>query len=133
VGGAAAHQRVPHPEVIDVQADLTRALTGQTDAPKRELVVAQAISGGLGHALGQLYVARYFPAQSRKDAEEVVGNVRAQFRKRLEQNEWLTASTRAYAIEKLDKMNIVVGYPEKWIDTSTVDIRRDDYFATCCG
>jgi predicted metalloendopeptidase len=116
------------PEFIAVQADLTRALTGQTDAPKRELVVAQTISGGLGHALGQLYVARYFPAQSRKDAEEVVGNVRAQFRKRLEQNEWLTASTRAYAIEKLDKMNIVVGYPEKWIDTSTVDIRRDDYF-----
>jgi predicted metalloendopeptidase len=116
------------PKFIDVQADLTRALTGQTDVPKRELVVAHAISGGLGHALGQLYVARYFPAQSRKDAEEVVGNVRAQFRKRLEQNEWLSASTRAYAIEKLDKMNIVVGYPEKWIDTSSVDIRRDDYF-----
>jgi predicted metalloendopeptidase len=116
------------PKFIDVQADLTRALTGQTDVPKRELVVAQAISGGLGHALGQLYVARYFPAQSRKDAEEVVGSVRAQFRKRLEQNEWLSASTRAYAIEKLDKMNIVVGYPEKWIDTSSVDIRRDDYF-----
>jgi predicted metalloendopeptidase len=116
------------PRFIDVQADLTRVLTGQIDVPKREPVVAQAISGGLGHALGQLYVARYFPAQSRKDAEEVVGNVRAQFRKRLEQNEWLSASTRAYAIEKLDKMNIVVGYPEKWIDTSSVDIRRDDYF-----
>jgi predicted metalloendopeptidase len=116
------------PRFIDVQADLTRALTGQTDVPKRELVVAQSVSGGLGHALGQLYVARYFPAQSRKDAEEVVGNVRAQFRKRLEQNEWLSASTRAYAIEKLDEMNIVVGYPERWIDTSTVDIRRDDYF-----
>ena len=116
------------PKFIAVQADLTRELTGQTDVPKRELVVAQSVSGGLGHALGQLYVARYFPAQSRKDAEEVVGNVRLQFRKRLEQNEWLTASTRAYAIEKLDKMNIVVGYPEKWIDTSAVDVRRDDYF-----
>jgi predicted metalloendopeptidase len=116
------------PQFIEVQADLTRALTGQTDVPKRELVVAQSVSSGLGHALGQLYVARYFPAQSRKDAEEVVGNVRAQFRKRLEQNEWLSASTRAYAIEKLDTMNIVVGYPEKWIDTSAVDVRRDDYF-----
>jgi predicted metalloendopeptidase len=116
------------PKFIDVQADLTRALTGQTDVPKRERVVAQSISSSLGHALGQLYVARYFPAQSRKDAEEVVGNVRAQFRKRLEQNEWLSASTRAYAIEKLDKMNIAVGYPAKWIDTSAVDVRRDDYF-----
>jgi predicted metalloendopeptidase len=56
--------------------------------------------------------------------------VRAQFRKRLENNEWLSASTRAYAIEKLDKMNIVVGYPEKWIDTSSVDIRRGDFFGS---
>jgi predicted metalloendopeptidase len=116
------------PKFIDVQADLTRALTGQTDLPKRERVVAQAISGGLGHALGQLYVSRHFSPQTRKDAEEIVSNVRAQFRKRLEQNEWLTPPTRAYAIEKLDKMRIVVGYPDKWIDTSKVDIRRDDYF-----
>jgi predicted metalloendopeptidase len=116
------------PRFIEVQADLTRALTGQTDLPKRERVVAQAISGGLGHALGQLYVSRHFSPQTRKDAEEIVGNVRAQFRKRLEQNEWLSPPTRAYAIEKLDKMRIVVGYPDKWIDTSKVDIRRDDYF-----
>jgi predicted metalloendopeptidase len=116
------------PAFIDVQADLTRALTGQADAPKRPLVVAQSISAGIGHALGQLYVERYFPAQSRIDAEEIVRNVRAQFRRRLELNEWLSASTRAYAIEKLDKMNIVVGYPEKWIDTSVVDLRRDDYY-----
>jgi predicted metalloendopeptidase len=118
------------PKFVDVQANLTRALTGQTDVPKRERVVAQSISVGLGHGLGQLYVERFFSPQSRKDAEQVVGNVRAQFRQRLETNEWLSASTRAYAIEKLDKMNIVVGYPEKWIDTSAVDIRRDDYFGS---
>jgi predicted metalloendopeptidase len=116
------------PQFIDVQANLTRALTGQADVPKRERVVAQSVSSGLGHGLGQLYVERFFSPQSRKDAEQVVGNVRAQFRKRLANNEWLSASTRAYAIEKLDKMNIVVGYPEKWIDTSSVDIRRDDYY-----
>ncbi len=116
------------PAFVEMQADLSRALTGQVDAPKRERVVAQSISGSLGHALGRLYVERNFSAQSRADAEEVVGNVRKEFRKRLEQNTWLSASTRAYAIEKLDKMRIVVGYPETWIDTSAVDIRRDDYF-----
>jgi putative endopeptidase len=118
------------PKFIEVQANLTRVLTGQTDVPKRELVVAQSVSSGLGHGLGQLYVERYFPAQSRKDAEQVVDNVRTQFRKHLEQNEWLSTATRAYAIEKLDKMNIVVGYPEKWIDTSAVDVRRNDYFGS---
>lgn len=116
------------PTFVDMQAELSHALTGQVDAPKRERVVAQSISGSLGHALGRLYVERNFSAQSRADAEEVVGNVRKEFRKRLEQNTWLSASTRSYAIEKLDKMQIAVGYPEKWIDTSAVDIQRDDYF-----
>jgi predicted metalloendopeptidase len=116
------------PGFVDAQATLSRALTGQVDAPKRERVVAQSVSTSMGHSLGRLYVARYFSPQSRADAEELVGNVRLEFRKRLEQNTWLSASTRAYAIEKLDKMKIVVGYPEKWIDYSAVDIRRDDYF-----
>ena len=118
------------PKFIEVQAGLTRALTGQTDVPRRERVVAQSVSNGLGHALGRLYVERYFSPQTRADAEQVVTNVRAQFRNRLEQNEWLSASTRAYAIEKLDKMNIAVGYPKKWIDTSSVDVRRGDYFGS---
>jgi putative endopeptidase len=116
------------PAFVAAQAPLTRALTGQADLPKREQVAASAVAHGMGHALGQLYVERYFPAQSRADAEAVVTNVRAELRQRLAQNTWLTAPTKSYALEKVDKIKIVVGYPDKWIDYSAVDIKRDDYF-----
>ena len=116
------------PEFVDAQAPLTRALTGQAEMPKREKVVAGSVAHGVGHALGKLYVERYFPAQSRADAEAVLTNVRAELRQRLEQNTWLTAPTKSYALEKFDKIKIVVGYPDKWIDYSPVDVKRDDYY-----
>ena len=116
------------PEFVDAQAPLTRALTGQAEMPKREKVVAGSVAHGVGHALGQLYVERYFSAQSRADAEAVLTNVRAELRQRLEQNTWLTAPTKSYALEKFDKIKIVVGYPDKWIDYSPVDVKRDDYY-----
>ena len=118
------------PAFVEARAPLTRALTGTSEAPKRETMVADAVARGVGHSLGRLYVERYFSAQSRAAAETVVGNVRAEFRQRLERNTWLTAQTRSYALQKLDKIKIVVGYPEKWIDYSGVEVGRDDYFGS---
>jgi len=118
------------PAFVEAQAPLTRALTGQAEMPKREKVVAGSVAHGVGHALGQLYVERYFSAQSRADAEAVLANVRAELRQRLEQNTWLSAPTKSYALEKFDKIKIVVGYPDKWIDYSPVDVRRDDYYGS---
>jgi putative endopeptidase len=118
------------PAFVEAQAPLTRALTGQAEMPKREKAVAGSVAHGVGHALGQLYVERYFSAQSRADAEAVLTNVRAELRQRLEQNTWLSAPTKSYALEKFDKIKIVVGYPDKWIDYSPVDVRRNDYYGS---
>ena len=81
----------------------------------------------LGQPLSQLYVDKHFSAQAKKAAEDLVLRVRMQFRQRLLANRWLTPETRRYALEKLDKVSIKVGYPDAWIDHSPVDIRRDDY------
>ena len=59
--------------------------------------------------------------------EELVGQVRSEFRDRLERNTWLSEETRRCAMAKLDAARIGVGYPAEWIDTSSVDVRRDDY------
>jgi predicted metalloendopeptidase len=120
----------PHlsPAFVDAQAPLVRALTGQAELPQREKVVANSIAHVQGHNLGRLYVEKYFPAESRAEAEAILNNVRAELRQRLEQNTWLTAPTRTHALEKVDRIKIVVGYPDNWIDYSGVDFRRDDYF-----
>ena len=98
------------------------------ELPPRSKQVFDKIAGKIGHPLGRLYVDKHFSPASRHAVEDMVGRVRAEFRARLEKNTWLTAATRKQALTKLDKVSITVGYPDQWIDTSSVDVRADDYF-----
>jgi len=81
-----------------------------------------------GHPLSQLYVDEYFTGDSRKRVEVMVAKIKSLFRQRLEVNTWLSEATRDAAIEKLDRLTIDVGYPGEWIDYSSVEVRRDDFF-----
>lgn len=108
---------------------LTRLLYGPSfELPPRPKQVFGTIAAKLGHPLGQLYVEKNFSAQSRREVEQMVGMVRAEFRGRLARNTWLTPATRKQALNKLDHVNITVGYPNAWIDHRAVEVRPDDYF-----
>lgn len=102
-------------------------LYGKDVTPPREKQVAEATPGLLGHPLSRLYVAKYMTPESRREVEAMVARVKAQFRARIERNGWLSPETRTQALAKLDKTEIRVGYPDKWIDYAGVDVRRDDY------
>jgi predicted metalloendopeptidase len=102
-------------------------LYGKDVTPPRDKQVAEATPGLLGHPLSRLYVAKYMTPESRREVEAMVARVKAQFRARIERNGWLSPETRAQALAKLDKTEIRVGYPTKWIDYAGVDVRRDDY------
>jgi predicted metalloendopeptidase len=111
--------------------ELTRAFYGSGfELPPRSKQVLGQIATKIGHPLAHLYVDKSFSADSRKAVEDMVGRVRKEFRSRLERNTWLTAATRQHALKKLDKVKITVGYPDKWIDYSTVDVRQGDYFGS---
>lgn len=106
-----------------------QAITGgpAQPIPAQALLVEEQIKTLLGHPVSQLYVNQYFPQSSKQAVENIIQKVKAEFRSRLTQNTWLSASTRDYALTKLDRMQIAVGYPERWIDYGTVDIKADDY------
>lgn len=100
------------------------------ELPPRSKQVFDTISAKIGHPLSRLYVEKNFSPESRRAVEDMVGRVRAEFRSRLAKNAWLTAATRKQALVKLDKVSITVGYPDKWIDFSSVDVRPGDYFGS---
>ena len=102
-------------------------LYGKDVTPPRAKQVAMGTPNLLGHPLSQLYVAKYMTPESRREVEAMVARVKAQFRARIERNGWLSPETRAQALAKLDKTEIRVGYPSKWIDYTGVVVRRDDY------
>lgn len=82
----------------------------------------------LGDDVGKIYAQRYFSPEAKTQAQAMVANIIAAFRKRIEALSWMAASTKAEAQAKLNTLYVGVGYPETWIDYSAYEVRPDDIF-----
>ena len=82
----------------------------------------------LGDDVGQIYAQRYFSPQGKAEAQAMVANIIAAFRKRIEALSWMDPSTKAEAQAKLNTLYVGVGYPETWIDYSAYEVKADDTF-----
>jgi endothelin-converting enzyme/putative endopeptidase len=83
----------------------------------------------LGEALGQKYVERYFPPAAKVRMQDMVKNLLLAMGDTIRGLSWMGPETKAKALEKLATFNPKVGYPDKWIDYSTVPIRRDSFWS----
>jgi len=88
-----------------------------------------AADANLGEALGQVYVARAFTPESKARMQTMIGNLIAAFRARVEKADWMGDATRKAALAKLAAFKQKIGYPDKWIDYSRLNISRDSYAA----
>ncbi len=84
---------------------------------KRALSFVQGI---MGEAVGKLYVQKYFPESSKERMIQLVKNLQSAFAQRIEENTWMTAATKAKALEKLQAFDIKIGYPDKWQNMDSV-------------
>jgi putative endopeptidase len=80
----------------------------------------------LGHPLGKLYVAKYFPAESKAKVEALVANLLKAYDADIRKISWMTDATKAKALDKLHHFTPHVGYPEAWRDFSGLTIARTD-------
>ncbi|HET6227650.1 MAG TPA: M13 family metallopeptidase [Bacteroidia bacterium] len=86
-----------------------------------------ATDGSLGDALGQLFVEKYFTADSKRRVNEMVDNLIAAYRERINSRDWMSPETKKQAQSKLDKVIRKIGFPDKWKDYSTLSIQTDSY------
>jgi putative endopeptidase len=82
----------------------------------------------LGDAVGQIYAQKYFSPQAKAQAEALVANIVAAFRKRIDALSWMDPATKAEAQAKLTTLYVGVGYPETWRDYSDYEVKSDDLF-----
>ena len=76
----------------------------------------------LSEAVGQMYVAKYFPEAEKVRVETMVKNIQKAFAKHIDQLDWMGEATKAKAHEKLEAFTVKIGYPNKWKDYSTLTI-----------
>jgi len=113
---------------VDNKFAFSRALTGQQKNRQRWERGVGLVDSVLGEVLGQEYVRRHFPASSKVKMEEMVSNLQAAMRARIEGAAWMSPQTRAAALDKLAKQRVKVGYPTKWRDYSALELRPDDLY-----
>jgi putative endopeptidase len=105
-----------------------KTLNGQKEQEPRWKRVLSAVNETMGMALGEIYVAQAFPPESKARAVELVNNVSAALKARIEKLDWMSDATKQKALEKWSTFLPKIGYPDKWRDWSGVTIKADDYF-----
>jgi putative endopeptidase len=102
-----------------------KTLEGTQELKPRWKRSLELIDGLLGEALGQLYVEKYFTADAKKKVNELVDNLMAVYKDRINSLDWMSDSTRVLAQEKLATIIRKLGYPDQWRDYSSLTITRN--------
>ncbi|MGC9291546.1 MAG: M13 family metallopeptidase [Acidobacteriaceae bacterium] len=105
-----------------------KTLTGIPEQRPRWQRGVGVVNGELGDAVGQIYAQRYFPPEAKAQAQAMVSNLIAAYRKRLAALPWMDPATKAEALAKLTTLYVGVGYPETWHNYSAYDVKAGDIF-----
>jgi predicted metalloendopeptidase len=105
-----------------------KILSGAEQAPDRSNAAIAATNAALGHAVGQLYAQRYFPPEAKAKAQSMAGDLLTAYRARISNLAWMSLQTKQKALAKLAAFKLGIGYPDTWIDYSTLNVVHGDAF-----
>ena len=99
-----------------------RTMSGQQEQKPRWKRAMSVPNGLLGEAVGEMYVAKYFPEKDKQRMTELVKNLQTSLSQHIADLDWMSDATKAKAQEKLNSFTVKIGYPDKWKDYSTLEI-----------
>lgn len=102
-------------------------MSGVKEQKPRWKRVVEQTDGSLGELIGQVYVDEYLPKGTKEKLLEIGNNIRDVYAERIKKLDWMSPETKKKALNKLSKIVMKVGYPDKWKDMSSVSISRDAY------
>jgi predicted metalloendopeptidase len=134
IGGAALLRSQPletwldylRLRVLDEHADVLPGVFAQAFTAFHGPADPDAWTTPVSGLIGRLYAERYFPAEQKARVSAIVRNVTAAFRRRVETVSWMTEPSKAVALAKIDAVYFGIGYPERWPDYSSLEVRADD-------
>ncbi len=129
----SAADYLPKP-FVDAHFELhEKSISGVPEQKPRWKKAVDATSGAgagdfgvLGEPLGQLYVRKHFPLESRRRMDQLVQNLMKTYEQSIHELKWMTDATKKQALEKLSKITTKIGYPDQWRDYSDLKIDPSD-------
>ncbi len=105
-------------ETLSFGDDLMKALMGivpdKVPVEQRASALAQSFEP---QAFDKLFVSQYFPESSKNDVKDIVSEIIEKYENRIDAFTWMSAATKAKAIEKLRGIHVNIGYPDEWKPT----------------
>lgn len=115
-------------EIVSARFDFFgKTLSGAQTMEPRWKRVARVSEDNLRDLIGQEYVKTNFSPTAKKRAMDLVENIRASLKDRLNNLTWMGAETKAKALEKLAKIDVKIGYPDKWLTYERTDVSNQPY------
>ena len=102
--------------------EFSRLISGKKEITPRWKRALNVPNGMLGEAVGELYVAKYFPKEAKERMLKLVGNLKKSLAEHIRSNTWMSDSTKINALVKLNSFTVKVGYPDKWRDYSAITV-----------
>jgi len=114
--------------MVDSNFKFTSTLSGVSEIRPRWKRAVDLIDGQLGELVGESYVKEYFPEVAKVRMDELVKNLKLAMADRIRGNDWMSADTKTAALEKLEKMEVMVGYPKEFRDYSQLPMSPDNLY-----
>ncbi len=126
-----AHQASPylHRKMVDSRFAFTSTLSGVTEQQPRWKRAITNVNGGLGELVGKAYVDEYFPAIAKQRMEDLVRNLKLAMADRIRGNDWMGAATKEAALEKLSRMEVMVGHPDEFRNYDALQVSPTSLYA----
>lgn len=106
-----------------------KTMSGKKEMKPRWKRAVSTVDEALGEAVGQMYAEKYFPAAAKERMVTLVRNLQASLGERIQNLAWMSDATKEKALEKLATFHVKIGYPDKWKDYSSLEIKDDSYWA----
>ncbi|HBS88426.1 MAG: hypothetical protein A2W91_14845 [Bacteroidetes bacterium GWF2_38_335] len=104
-----------------------KTLSGVNEIQPRWKRVVNIVNSSMSESVGKLYVEKHFPPKAKEKMLKLVANLKSAFADRIKNLDWMSDETKQKALQKLEKINVKVGYPDKWRDYSALEIKNDYY------
>ena len=105
-----------------------KVLYGEAEESPRWKRCSGKVDGALGEALGQVYVQQYFAGDSKAKMLTMVHDIENAMDKDIDTLDWMSPATKLRAKEKLHGIANKIGYPDRWRDYASLEVKPDDPF-----
>ena len=105
------------------QEEFSKQYLGTSGDISKEEKAVNAVNSLLAEPFGEIYIQKYFSDKTKENVEEITKEIIKTYEKRIDKLDWMSNETKTKAKEKLDKLGVQIGYPDKWEDYSKLEIR----------